>query len=86
MELHVKLRLQHIVRLAAAKGQSSQKSKRLHLYVACAVYYNIVRNEHRREEFHMQVNPSELRKNIYNLLDQVIETGIPLEINRKGIN
>ncbi len=32
----------------------------------------------------MEVNPSELRKNIYNLLDQVIETGVPLEIKRKG--
>ncbi len=32
----------------------------------------------------MEVNPSELRRNIYNLLDQVIETGIPLEIKRKG--
>ncbi len=32
----------------------------------------------------MEVNPSELRQNIYNLLDQVIETGIPLEIKRKG--
>ncbi len=32
----------------------------------------------------MAVNPSELRQNIYNLLDQVIETGVPLEIKRKG--
>ena len=27
---------------------------------------------------------SELRRNIYQLLDQVLETGIPLEIERKG--
>lgn len=27
---------------------------------------------------------SELRRNIYQLLDQVIETGVPLEIERKG--
>jgi hypothetical protein len=27
---------------------------------------------------------SELRQNIYGLLDQVIKTGIPLEIKRKG--
>ena len=27
---------------------------------------------------------SELRANIYRLLDQVIETGVPLEIERKG--
>jgi hypothetical protein len=32
----------------------------------------------------MEVSPSELRKNIYNLLDQVLETGVPLEIKRKG--
>ncbi len=32
----------------------------------------------------MAVNPTELRQNIYNLLDQVIETGVPLEIKRKG--
>ena len=34
----------------------------------------------------MEVSPSEIRKNIYNLLDQVLETGIPLEIKRKGVN
>lgn len=27
---------------------------------------------------------SELRQNIYQLLDQVLETGVPLEIERKG--
>lgn len=32
----------------------------------------------------MTVSPSELRANIYHLLDQVLETGIPLEIERKG--
>jgi antitoxin (DNA-binding transcriptional repressor) of toxin-antitoxin stability system len=32
----------------------------------------------------MQVSTSELRANIYRLLDQVIETGEPLEIARKG--
>jgi hypothetical protein len=30
------------------------------------------------------VNPSELRANIYRLLDQVLETGIPLEVERNG--
>jgi prevent-host-death family protein len=30
------------------------------------------------------ITPTELRQNLYNLLDQVLETGIPLEINRKG--
>jgi prevent-host-death family protein len=29
------------------------------------------------------ITPTELRANIYNLLDEVLETGIPLEI-RKG--
>ena len=33
----------------------------------------------------MIVTPSTLRQNIYRLLDQVIETGIPIEIKRKGI-
>lgn len=32
----------------------------------------------------MQVTASSLRKNIYKLLDRVIETGIPVEIKRKG--
>ena len=30
------------------------------------------------------IKPSKLREDIYNLLDQVIETGIPLEVKRKG--
>ena len=30
------------------------------------------------------VTPTELRSNIYNLLDEVISTGIPLEINKGG--
>ncbi|MBI5149758.1 MAG: type II toxin-antitoxin system Phd/YefM family antitoxin [Candidatus Omnitrophica bacterium] len=30
------------------------------------------------------IKPSQLRENVYNLLDRVIETGVPLEINRKG--
>lgn len=30
------------------------------------------------------VNPSELRANLYRLLDEVLETGVPLEIERKG--
>jgi hypothetical protein len=30
------------------------------------------------------VTPTELRKNLYNLLDQVINTGVPLQINRGG--
>ena len=32
----------------------------------------------------MGVSASKLRENIYQLLDQVLETGTPLEINRKG--
>ena len=32
----------------------------------------------------MQVKASNLRKDIYRLLDQVIETGEPLEIERNG--
>jgi len=30
------------------------------------------------------VNASTLRANIYRLLDQVIDTGVPLEIERRG--
>lgn len=30
------------------------------------------------------IKPSNLREDIYNLLDHVIETGVPLEIKRKG--
>ena len=32
----------------------------------------------------MTVTPSTLRQNIYKLLDQVLETGQPIEILRKG--
>lgn len=32
----------------------------------------------------MTVNPSELRADLYRLLDKVLETGIPLEIERRG--
>lgn len=32
----------------------------------------------------MKVTASKLRENIYTLLDQVLETGRPLEIERKG--
>jgi prevent-host-death family protein len=32
----------------------------------------------------MPITTSELRGNIYRLLDQVLETGQPLEIERKG--
>jgi len=32
------------------------------------------------------MNATELRKNIYRLLDQVLETGIPLVIERRGKN
>lgn len=32
----------------------------------------------------MKVSATQLRQNLYNLLDQVISTGIPLEIERNG--
>ena len=32
----------------------------------------------------MKTNPTTLRKNLYQLLDQVLETGEPIIINRKG--
>ena len=32
----------------------------------------------------MIVTASELRQNVYKLLDQVLETGLPIEIERKG--
>jgi antitoxin (DNA-binding transcriptional repressor) of toxin-antitoxin stability system len=32
----------------------------------------------------MAVTASELRANIYKLLDQALETGIPVEVERKG--
>lgn len=32
----------------------------------------------------MAVSASELRQNIYRLLDEVLETGQPIEIERKG--
>ncbi len=33
----------------------------------------------------MAITASQLRANVYNLIDQVIETGEPLEIERKGV-
>ena len=30
------------------------------------------------------ITPSEFRKDIYNLLDHIIKTGVPIEIKRKG--
>ena len=32
----------------------------------------------------MRVTPTDLRKNLYRMLDRVIETGVPLEIDRDG--
>ena len=32
----------------------------------------------------MKVTPTKLRRDIYRLLDQVLETGIPIEIERNG--
>jgi hypothetical protein len=32
----------------------------------------------------MAIKASSLRENVYRLLDQVLETGVPLEIERKG--
>jgi PHD/YefM family antitoxin component YafN of YafNO toxin-antitoxin module len=32
----------------------------------------------------MRVNASKLRQNIYRILDQVLETGVPVEIERRG--
>ena len=32
----------------------------------------------------MIMTPSKLRGNIYNILDKVLETGIPVEIQRRG--
>ncbi len=33
----------------------------------------------------MEITISTLRQNIYQLLDKVLETGIPLEVKRKGM-
>ena len=33
----------------------------------------------------MRITPSQLRADIYNLIDRVIETGEPLEIERRGV-
>ena len=32
----------------------------------------------------MSLTPSKLRENLYTILDQVLETGIPVEIRRRG--
>jgi len=33
----------------------------------------------------MQVTASKLRENVYRILDEVIETGVPVEVVRKGV-
>lgn len=32
----------------------------------------------------MAISPSALRSDLYNILDSVVETGVPVEIDRKG--
>ena len=32
----------------------------------------------------MRVSASELRQNIYSILDEVLESGVPIEVERKG--
>lgn len=32
----------------------------------------------------MAISPSELRANVYRLLDEILQTGVPLEIERNG--
>lgn len=32
----------------------------------------------------MSISASKLRENIYQILDEVLQTGVPVEINRKG--
>jgi hypothetical protein len=32
----------------------------------------------------MKVTASRLRENIYGILDQILETGVPVEVQRKG--
>ena len=38
----------------------------------------------RKERYRMSITPTELRKNIYRLLDEVIETGRPIVVERRG--
>jgi hypothetical protein len=32
----------------------------------------------------MKITASKLRENIYNILDEALETGVPVEVERKG--
>jgi hypothetical protein len=32
----------------------------------------------------MKITASKLRENVYNILDQALETGVPVEVERKG--
>jgi len=38
----------------------------------------------RTQAVNAMLTPTELRKNIYNILDQVLETGKPVEVKRRG--
>ena len=44
-------------------------------YNTCTVYMQIIP---------MSISLTALRQQLFNIVDQVIETGIPVEINRKG--
>jgi hypothetical protein len=49
----------------------------------CFIMYVQSAKDVRKEWYCMKtVTPTELRTNIYNLLDEVLETGIPLEIKK----
>jgi hypothetical protein len=32
----------------------------------------------------LEITPTELRKNVYKLLDKILESGVPIEVKRKG--
>jgi hypothetical protein len=32
----------------------------------------------------LEITPTELRKNVYKLLDKILEGGVPIEVKRKG--
>jgi hypothetical protein len=42
-----------------------------------------VRNDH-YDTYDMRITASKLRENIYRILDDIVESGTPVEINRKG--
>jgi hypothetical protein len=65
-----------------AQALTPAHSKRTPLHVRAIVYFDV--RATKRYGSRMVVKPSQLRANLYRLLDRVLRTGEPIEIDRAG--